>query len=98
MRVHVLSDLRHNGFIKIYPNPVPMDQAMTVEGSTDSAAVMKFSIVDEQGRIVKQVVYGSQFSSFRFNIPMAGLGKGFYVLRVEFNGGGKPEAHKFIID
>jgi len=98
VRVHVLSDLRHNGYIKIYPNPVPMDQLMTVEGATDSASVMKFTIFDVQGRIVKQTVYGSQFSTFRFTLPMAGLGKGFYVLSVEFNGGGKPQAYKFIID
>ncbi len=98
VRVHVLSDLRHNGYIKIYPNPVRMDQMMTLEGSTDSASVMKFTIFDVQGRIVKQSVYGSQFSTFRFNLPMAGLNKGFYVLSVEFNGGGKPQVYKFLVD
>ncbi|HVW61257.1 MAG TPA: PKD domain-containing protein, partial [Puia sp.] len=98
VRVHVLSDLRHTGYVSIYPNPVPMDQPMTVEGNTDSASVMKFTIYDVQGRILRQTVYSSQSSMFRTSVQTAGLGKGFYVLTVEFNGGGKPQAHKFIID
>ncbi|MBN9385215.1 MAG: T9SS type A sorting domain-containing protein [Chitinophagaceae bacterium] len=98
VRVRVLSDLRNNGFVKIYPNPVPMDQAMTVEGSTDSASVMKFTIYDVQGRVVRQTMYSSQFSMFKTTLQTAGLGKGFYVLTVQFNGGGKPQSYKFIID
>ena len=100
VRVHVLSDLRHdnNGTVKIYPNPVPMDQAMTIEGSADSASVIKFTIYDVQGKIVKQTVYGSQFSTFSYVWSMAGLNKGFYVLTVQFNGSGKTKSYKFLID
>jgi hypothetical protein len=96
--IHVLSDLRHDGYIRFYPNPVPMDQMITVEGSTDSASVMKFTIYDIGGRMVKQTVLASQFSTFRYTIPTTGLGRGVYVLSVEFNGGGKPQVYKFIID
>jgi RNase P/RNase MRP subunit p29 len=98
VRVHVLSDLRHNGNVRIYPNPIPMDQTMTIEGSSDSASVMKFTIYDVQGRIVKQTVYGSQFSTFSYVWSMAGLNKGFYVLTVQFNGSGKVKSYKFLID
>jgi ribosomal protein L14 len=98
VQVHVLSDLRHTGYIKIYPNPVLMDQTMTVEGATDDPSVLKFSIYDIGGRLVKQAVMSSQLTTFRYTLPMTGLGKGVYVLSIEFNGGGKPQVYKFIID
>jgi hypothetical protein len=98
MRVHVLDDLRHTEHVKIYPNPVPMGQSFTAEGTTDSASVVKFTIYDIGGRMVKQVILNSQFSDFRQTIPVTGLGRGVYVLLVQFGATGKPQTFKFVID
>jgi hypothetical protein len=75
-----------------------MGQSFTAEGTTDSASVVKFTIYDIGGRMVKQVILNSQFSDFRQTIPVTGLVRGVYVLLVQFGATGKPQTFKFVID
>ena len=80
----------------LYPNPVPADQQLAVEGQGWNAGTVKFMIYDLGGRLVKQVVLENQFSYFRQYIPAAGLTKGTYMLSIQAEGQ-KPRTLRFVV-
>ena len=82
--------------ILLYPNPVPADQQLAVEGHGWKAGTVKFIIYDLGGRLVKQVVLENQFSYFRQTISVAGLTKGVYMLSVQEDGQ-KSRVLRFIV-
>jgi hypothetical protein len=95
--IHVQSDLRHSGYLKLYPNPVVNSQ-VAVEGSNDYTGTVKFNIYDIGGRLVKQAVMEKQYSDFRQVIYVPELGRGVYILTILFNGGSKVEVLRFVIN
>ncbi|HVW59881.1 MAG TPA: T9SS type A sorting domain-containing protein [Puia sp.] len=82
--------------VRLYPNPVMIDQQLAVEGQGWKAGTLKFSIYDLGGRMVKQVVLDNQFSYFRQTIPVGGLAKGVYMLTIQAKGQ-KSKVLRFIV-
>ena len=82
--------------VKLYPNPVAVDQQFAVEGQGWKEGTVKFTIYDLNGRLVKQVVLENQFSYFRQSIPTAGLTKGMYMLTIQSDGQ-KSKVLRFIV-
>jgi len=83
--------------MKAYPNPVAMDQQITIEGNSSKEGTVKFMMYDLGGRLVKQLTRENQFPSFRQTISLAGLGRGAYILTMQSGGNTKPEVFKFVI-
>jgi predicted esterase len=83
--------------VKLYPNPVPVDQQFAVEGQGWKAGTLKFLIYDISGKMMKQVVLENQPGYFRQTIPATGLAKGSYVLAIMAEGE-KPKTFKLLIE
>lgn len=83
--------------VNFYPNPVPANQQLTVEGRNWKTGAVKLIIRDISGRPVKQAVLDNQSSYFRQTISVSGLDKGAYLLTVESAEGKKATTIKFII-
>jgi dienelactone hydrolase len=83
--------------LKVYPNPVAVDQQFAVEGQGQKAGTVKFMIYDITGKLVKQVVLNNQSSYFRQTISATGLTRGTYVLMVVTDGG-KPTTFKLLVN
>jgi dienelactone hydrolase len=83
--------------LKVYPNPVAVDQQFAVEGQGQKAGTVKFLIYDITGKLVKQVVLNNQSSYFRQTIPATGLTRGTYVLMVVTQGE-KPATFKLLVN
>jgi hypothetical protein len=81
----------------VYPNPVYVDQQITVDGQNVKAGVVKFMIYDISGRVVKQLVLNNQYTTLHQSIPLTGLTRGVYILTVSIEGEAKPRTFKFII-
>ncbi|MHA4808139.1 PKD domain-containing protein [Flavitalea flava] len=95
--VHVQSNLRNDGYVKLYPNPIT-DNQINVEGNNDYLGQVKFSLYDAGGRMVRTVISEKKFSSFQQRIPVTGLGKGVYFLSIQFPGRNKPETFTVVVD
>jgi hypothetical protein len=99
--VHVTSNLRVGGpgnNLHLYPNPVLQGQDFTIDGDASRSGGIKFAIVDIRGRVLQTVELISQATSFTQTFSTSGLGKGAYILLVQFANSGKPVALKFIVD
>jgi hypothetical protein len=98
VKVTVLTTLRYTAFIKLYPNPVFLNNQVTVQGMNDYMGKVKFTTFDATGRTVKQLVADKTSFQFLQTISTEGLSKGAYILHIDFTGNSKPEILKFIID
>ena len=83
--------------MKAYPNPVALNQQITVEGNSDKAGTAKFNLYDLSGRLVQQFTKENQFPYFRQTIPLNGLVRGVYILTMQTQGTTKPEVFRFVI-
>jgi hypothetical protein len=98
MKVHVQNNERVTDHITLYPNPVLVGQQLTVTGVSGYAGLVKFAIIDMQGRVVKTVLLDKQGPDFVETINVSGLSRGTYVLWVQFYLDQRPYALKFVVD
>ena len=85
------------GTMRLYPNPALADQQVTIEGAGDKAGVVKISIYDLGGRMIKQVVREDQSSVSRQTIPLTGIARGAYIVSVQSGGKEKPDVFRLVI-
>jgi hypothetical protein len=83
--------------LSVYPNPVFVEQQITVEGKNVPTGQVKFTVYDVTGRVAKQSMLDNQSASFKQAIPLTGLTRGVYFLSVLAAGESKPKTFKFII-
>jgi len=96
--VHVKDNERTTATSKLYPNPIPMDQQLVIEGSNSYMGKVTFVLRDIQGRIVRTVTIDKQDPNYALTMNMGGLGRGTYVLFAQFFLDEKPMVQKVIID
>jgi hypothetical protein len=98
MKVHVKDNERTSGELKLYPNPAPAGQQITIEGQNNYSGLVTFVLRDMNGRVVKQVQMEKHQPYYSQTIYLNGLGRGTYVLWVQFFLDQKPTALKLVID
>jgi hypothetical protein len=98
MTVHVKDNERTTAVVKLYPNPVPVDQQIVVQGTNSYMGKVVFVLRDIQGRIVRMATMDKQEPNYVQTIDVSGLGRGTYVLFAQFFLDEKPTVLKVIID
>ena len=98
MIVHVKDNERTTATSKLYPNPVPLDQQLVVEGSNSYMGKVTFILRDIQGRVVRMVTIDKAEPNYTLTMNMGGLGRGTYILFAQFFLDEKPMVKKVIID
>ena len=83
--------------IKIYPNPVGINQQITIEGNSDQAGTVTIHIYDRTGRQVRQFSRKDQPAQFSQTIGLTGLTRGVYMLTVQTDGKTKPAVFSFVV-
>ena len=91
------SVLNPDKIISLYPNPVPADQVLTLEGRNWGAGQIKINIYDISGHRVRQILIDGAESHFRQSVPLRGLKRGAYLLSIESADGKKPTVLRFIV-
>jgi hypothetical protein len=82
--------------LRLYPNPVVINQELTIEAQAWPKGTVKFMVYDGIGRLVRQATLENNAGYFRQTIPATGLSRGIYVLLVTMEGM-KPRALKFSV-
>ncbi len=96
--VHVKDNERTTATSLLYPNPIPMDQQLVIQGSNSYMGKVTFVLRDIQGRIVRMVTIDKEEPNYALTMNMGGLGRGTYVLFAQFFLDEKPMVQKVIID
>jgi hypothetical protein len=81
--------------IKMNVFPTLANNNLTVNFGENNRGMANFSIVDLQGRLVRNIHGGNNVSNAQFNINVSDLNDGFYMLITDLNG--KRRTDKFII-
>jgi len=80
----------------LYPNPIPGNQELSVEGHNWKDAKIKLVIYDINGKLLKQATVENPSAYFRKTLPVSGLAKGEYLLSIQAEGT-KPKVLKFVV-
>jgi hypothetical protein len=96
--VHVKDNERTTATSLLYPNPVPLDQQLVIQGTNSYIGKVTFVLRDIQGRIVRVVTIDKQEPNYMLTMNMGGLGRGTYVLFAQFFLDEKPMVKKVVID
>jgi len=98
MKVHVKDNGRTTDVTRLYPNPAQTGQQVTVDGTNSYIGRVTFNIMDINGRVVKSVIMDKHEPTFSQTIYLGGLGRGTYVVWVQFYLDQKPTSLKLVID
>jgi hypothetical protein len=81
--------------IKMNVFPTLANNNLNVNFGENNRGIANFSIVDLQGRLIRNIHGGNNVSNAQFNINVSDLNDGFYMLITDLNG--KRRTDKFII-
>jgi len=96
--IRVLSNLRQDEQMGLYPNPAPLNGQITLSGISSYTGKVVYTIRDLQGRAVSAVVADKQAPNLSQVFNLGGLMRGVYILVMTYDDGSKPKVYKFIID
>jgi hypothetical protein len=95
--VHVKSNERDDPRLKLYPNPA-INHQVTLEGMNSYTGKVKITMNDVGGRLVKQFEVSKELPMMKQTLDLSGIGRGVYVLRVQFYLDTKPTVYMLVVN